>query len=76
MTSQVQLRWVAMQATGCLPFTSMLWAGHLHGHLHVCSVPWYIKSGVPGKGNPGKVRQLLAIDRTSDWSLAIYFISK
>ena len=71
MTCQVQLQRVAMQATGHLPFTSILWAGH----LHVCSVLWYIKSGVPGKVNPGKVRQLLAIDQASDWSLAIYFVS-
>ena len=71
MTCQVQLLQVAMQATGHLPFTSILWAGHLHGHLQVCLVLWYIKSGVPGK-----VRQLLAIDQASNWSPAIYFISK
>ena len=39
----MQLQWVAMQATGCLPFTSML----LAGHMHVSLVFWYIKSGLP-----------------------------
>ena len=58
MTCQMQLRWVAMQATGCLPFTPMLLAGHLHGRLYVSSVHWYNKSGKLGKVYPGKVEQL------------------
>ena len=49
MTCQIQLQRVAMQVTGHLPFTSILKADGLHGRLHVCSVLWYIKTGVPGK---------------------------
>ena len=64
-----------MQVTGRLPFTPMLLAGRLHGRLYICLMFWYIKSGVPGKVAPGKVKQLLAIDQTSDWSLAIHFVS-
>ena len=62
---QVQLQWAAMQVTGHLPFTPTLSAGRLYIHLMF----WYIKSGVPGK-----VKQLLAIDQTSDWLLAIHFV--
>ena len=47
-----------MQVTDPLPFTPMLSVGHLHGHLYVFLVLWYIKSGKPGKVNPGKVEQL------------------
>ena len=59
----MQLQWVAMQATGHLPFTPMLLAGCLHGHLYVCLVLWYIKSGKPGNVNPGKVEQLWQLTR-------------
>ena len=69
MTCQMQLWWVAMQATGHLPFTPIPLAGHLHGRLYVCSVLWYIKSGKPGKS-----RTALAIDQTSDWSFAIHLL--
>ena len=58
MTCQMQLQRVAMQVTGHLPFTPMLLAGRLHGHLHVCSVFWYSKLG-----NPGKVEQLWQLTR-------------
>ena len=58
MTCQMQLRRAAMQATGHLPFTPMLLAGHMHGRLYVCSVLWYLKSGKPGKVYPRKVKQL------------------
>ena len=44
----------------------MLLVGCLHGCLHVCSVIWDFMSGVPGKVNPGKVKQL-----ASNGSLAI-----
>ena len=67
--SKIQLQQVVMQATGHLSFTPMLSAGRLHGHLYIRLMFWYIKSGVPGK-----VKQLLAIDQTSDWSLAILFV--
>ena len=63
-----------MQVTGHLLFTPMLSASRLHGRLHVCSLFWCTKSGVPGKVAPGKVKQLLAIDQTSDWLLAIHFV--
>ena len=36
MSCQMQLRWVAMQATGHLLFTSMLSSGCLHGRLCTC----------------------------------------
>ena len=68
--SKIQLQQVVMQVTGGLPFTPML----LAGHLYICLMFWYIKSGVPGKVTPEKVKQLLAIDQTSDWSLAIHFV--
>ena len=42
---------------------------------NICPLVWYIKSGIPGKVAPGKVKQLQAIDHTSDWSLPTYFIS-
>ena len=71
---QVQLQWAAMQVTGHLPFTPVLSAGRLHGYLYIRLMFWYIKSGVPGKVAPGKVKQLLAIDQTSDWLLAIHFV--
>ena len=74
MTCQIQLQWVAMQVIGHLSFTSMLSAGHLHGRLYFHSLLWYTMSGIPGEVAPGKVKQLLAIDQTSDWSLAIYFV--
>ena len=63
-----------MQATGRLPFTSMLLAGHLHGRLCIRSLLWYAEPGTPGEVPSGKVKQLLAINQTSDWSLAIYFV--
>ena len=63
-----------MQVTGHLSFTSMLLAGRLHGCLYIRLLLWYTKSGIPGKVTPGKVKQLLAIDQTSDWSLAMYFV--
>ena len=72
--SKIQLQWVVMQATGRLSFTLMLSAGCLHGRLYIRLMFWYIKSGVPGKVAPGKVKQLSAIDQTSDWSLAIHFV--
>ena len=72
--SKIQLQQVVMQATGCLSFTPMLSAGHLHGHLYIPLMFWYIKSGVPGNVTPGKVKQLSAIEQTSDWSLAIHFV--
>ena len=72
--SKIQLQQVVMQATGHLPFTPMLLAGRLHGRLYICLMFWFIKSGVPGKVTPGKVKQLLAIDQTSDWLLAIHFV--
>ena len=68
--SEIQLQRVVMQVTGHLPFTPMLSAGRLHDRLYV----WCIKSGVPGKVTPGKVKQLLAINQTSDWSLAMHFV--
>ena len=71
---QVQLQWAAMQVTGHLPFTLMLSAGHLHGCLFICLMFWYLKSGVPGKVTPGRVKELLVINQTSDWSLAIHFV--
>ena len=74
MTCQIRLQRVAMQVTGHLPFTPMLSAGHLHGRLSIHLILWYIESGVPGKVTPGKVKQFLAIDQTSDWSLAIHFV--
>ena len=74
MTCQIQLLWVAMQVTGRLSFTSMLSAGRLHGRLYIRSLLWYTKPGIPGEVAPGKVKQLLAIDQTSDWSLATYFV--
>ena len=72
--SKIQLQRVVMQATGHLPFTPMLLAGRLHGRLYVYLIIWYIKSGVPGKVTPGKVKQLLATDQTSNWLLAIHFV--
>ena len=72
--SKVQLQRVVMQVTGRLSFTPMLSAGCLHGRLFIHLMFWYIKSVVPGKVTPGKVKQLLAIDQTSDWSLAIHFV--
>ena len=75
MTCQMQLQWVAMQVTGCLPFTPMLSAGCLHGHLYVCSVLWYIKSGKPGKVYPGKVKQLWQLTRLAIHSLAIHLLT-
>ena len=72
--SKMQLQRVVMQATGRLSFTPMLLAGRLHGRLYIHLMFWYIKSGVPGKVPPGKVKQLLAIDQTSDWLLAIHFV--
>ena len=63
-----------MQATGHFPFTSMLSAGHLHGHLYICLMLLYIKAGIPGKVAPGKVKEFLAIDQTSDSLLAIHFV--
>ena len=69
----MQLQWVAMQATDCLPFTPMLLAGHLHGRLHVCSVLWYIKSGKPGKVNPGKVEQLWQLTRQATGHLPFIY---
>ena len=72
--SKMQLQWVVMQVTGHLSFTPMLSAGHLHGRLYILLMFWYIKSGVPRKVAPGKVKQLLAINQTSDWSLAIHFV--
>ena len=72
--SKIQLQWVVMQVTGHLSFTPMLSAGRLHGHLYICLMFWYIKSRVPGKLAPGKVKQLLAIDQTSNWLLAIHFV--
>ena len=74
MTCQIRLQRVAMQVTGRLPFTPMLLAGRLHGRLSIRLILWYIKSGVPGKVAPGKVKQFLAIDQTSNWSLAIHFV--
>ena len=74
MTCQIQLLWVAMQVTGHLSFTSVLSAGHLHGRLYIRSLLWYTESGIPGEVTPGKVKQLLAINQTSDWLLAIYFV--
>ena len=74
MICQIQLLWVAMQATGHLSFTSMLLAGHLHGRLYIRSLLWYTEPGIPGEVTPGKVKQLLAIDQTSDWLLATYFV--
>ena len=41
--SKIQLQWVVMQATSHLPFTPMLSAGCLHGHLHICLMFWHIK---------------------------------
>ena len=38
LTISVQLSLVAMQATGHLPFTSMLLAGRLHGRLCIFSI--------------------------------------
>ena len=63
-----------MQVTGRLSFTSMPSAGSLHGRLYIRLLFWYTKSGIPGKVAPGKFKQLLAIDQTGNWSLAIYFI--
>ena len=63
-----------MQVTGCLPFTSMLLTGRLHGRLCIRSLLWYTEPGIPGEVASGKVKQLLAIDQTSDWLLAIYFV--
>ena len=71
---KIQLQQVAMQVTGHLPFTSMLSAGHLHGRLYIRSLLWYTEPGIPGEVASGKVKQLLAINQTSDWSLAIYFV--
>ena len=72
--SKTQLQRVVMQVTGHLSFTPMLLAGHLYGRLYIRLMFWYIKLGVPGKVTPGKVKQLLAIDQTSNWSLAIHFV--
>ena len=74
MTCQIQLLWVAMQVTGLLSFTSMLSAGHLHGCLYIHLLLWYTETGIPREVTPGKVKQLLAINQTSDWSLATYFV--
>ena len=67
--SKIQLQRVVIQVTGHLPFTPMLSAGRLHGRLYIHLMFWYIKSGVPGK-----VKQLLAIDQTSNWLFAIHFV--
>ena len=72
--SKIQLQWVVIQVTGHLSFTPMLSVCCLHGCLYIRLMFWYIKSEVPGKVAPGKVKQLLAIDQTSDWSLAIHFV--
>ena len=71
---QVQLQRVAMQATGRLPFTSILYAGCLYGRLCIRSLLRYTEPGIPGEVASGKVKQLLAIDQTSDWLFAIYFV--
>ena len=60
--------------TGHLPFTSMLSAGRLHGRLCIRLLLWYTEPGIPGEVTSGKVKQLLAINQTSNWSLAIYFV--
>ena len=56
-----------MQVTGHLPFISMLWAGHLHGRLHVHSIVHQVRGS-------WKSQAASAIDQTSDWSLAIHFM--
>ena len=46
---RMQLQWVAMQATGRLPFTSVLYAGHLHGRLYIRLLLRYAEPGIPGE---------------------------
>ena len=65
-----------MQVTGRLPFTPMLLAGHLNDHWYVC----LIFSGTASQGNLEKSSlescAALAINQTSDWSLAICLLLK
>ena len=55
------------------------WSLAIHSNAVSWSLAWSlaclfdIKSGLPGKVASGKVKQLQAIDQTSDWSHAIHF---
>ena len=70
MSCQIQLLWVAMQAIHFHAFGwSLAWS-----LVYSFATFWYTEPGIPGEVGSGKVKQLLAIDQTSDWSLAIYFV--
>ena len=61
--------------TGHLPFTPMLFGWSLAWLLVFILDCDVASQGCLEKSLPGKVEQLQAIDQTSDWSLALHFIS-
>ena len=46
-------------------------AGHLHGRLSIRLILWYFESW---KSRSWKSQTVLAIDQTSNWSLAIHLV--
>ena len=56
-----------MQATGHLPFSSMLSAVRLHGRLCICLLLWCSEPGIPGEVASAILEKSLLEKSNSSW---------